>query len=75
MNVFNNWRLIILLCLTLGLAPYYPEPHFYGKIKWILGGAQGMQFLDWFDFLLHGIPFLLLIRLLVVKGITKSKRS
>jgi len=73
MNVFNNWRLIILLCLTLGLAPYYPESHLFGKINWILGGAHGMQLLDWFDVLLHGLPFLLLIRLLVVKGIAKSK--
>jgi len=73
MNVFNNWRLVILLCLTLGLAPYYPEPHLFGKINWILGGANGMELLDWFDVLLHGLPFLLLIRLLVVKGIAKSK--
>ena len=73
MNVFNNWRLIILLCLTLGLAPYYPEPHLLGKINWILGGANGMELLDWFDVFIHGLPFLLLIRLLVVKGIAKSK--
>jgi len=75
MNVFNNWRLIILLCLTLGLAPYYPEPHFFGKIKWILGGAEGMQFLDWIDFLIHGLPFLLFFRLLIIKGIGKNKKS
>ena len=75
MNVFNNWRLIILLCLTLGLAPYYPEPHLFGKIKWIMGGANGMMLIDWFDTLLHGIPFLLLIRLLIVKGIARNKES
>lgn len=75
MNVFNNWRLIILLCLTLGLAPYFPEPHLFGKIKWIWGGAHGMQLLDWFDALLHGLPFILLIRMLIVKGIAKNKES
>lgn len=72
MELLNNWRLILLLCLTLGLAPFFPEPHIWGKIKWIAGGAVGMEAGDWFDVLFHGTPFLLLIRLLVVKVI-KSK--
>ena len=65
MQLLNNWRLILLLCLTLGLAPFFPEPHIWGKIKWIAGGAVGMKVSDWFDLLFHGFPFLLLIRLLV----------
>lgn len=72
MELLNNWRLILLLCLTLGLAPFFPEPHIWGKMKWIAGGAVGMKAGDWFDVLFHGIPFLLLIRLLVVK-LKKSK--
>jgi len=75
MDVFNNWRLILLLCLTLGLAPYFPEPHVYGKIKWILGVAHGMAPMDWLDAFLHSLPFLFLIRLIVVKGIIKKKNS
>lgn len=67
----NNWKIVLLLCLTLGLAPYFPEPHILGKIKWILGGATGMKPMDWFDVVLHGFPFLLLIRLLIVKVIKK----
>lgn len=51
----------ILLVLTLGFAPYFPEPHLWGKIKWIAGGASGMAILDWFDFILHLSPFILLI--------------
>ena len=47
-----------VLALTLGLAPFFPEPHIIGKIRWILGGAVGMQFMDWFDVLLHGAPWL-----------------
>ena len=66
MNVLNNWRLVILLCLTLGLAPFFPEPHIYGKLKWMLGGAEGMTIMDWFDVLLHGLPFVLLIRLIYI---------
>ena len=47
--------------LTLGLAPFYPEPHIVGKLRWLVGGAQGMQAMDWFDLLLHGSPWLLLL--------------
>ena len=64
---FNNWKIILLLCLTLGLAPFFPEPHIWGKLKWIAGGATGMRLKDWFDVLWHGLPFLLLIRLLILK--------
>jgi len=67
MQILNDWRIIILLCLTLGLAPFFPEPHIWGKLKWIAGGAEGMTATDWFDVLLHGAPFLLLIRIVFVK--------
>lgn len=70
--MLNNWRIIILLCLTLGLAPFFPEPHLWGKLKWIAGGAQGMTLKDWFDVLLHGLPFLLLIRIIVINVLKKD---
>lgn len=58
----------IVLCLTLGLAPYTPEPHIFGKIKWLIGGANGMQLMDYFDLLLHGFPWVFLIyKLLTLK--------
>lgn len=72
MKILNDWRLIILLCLTLGLAPFFPEPHILGKIKWLAGGAVGMSAMDYFDVLLHGFPFILLIRLLVLKITSKN---
>ena len=75
MNVLNNWRLVILLCLTLGLAPFFPEPHIYGKLKWMLGGAEGMTIMDWFDVLLHGLPFVLLIRLIYINVILSPKKG
>ena len=74
MNVLNDWRLVILLCLTLGLAPFFPEPHIFGKLKWMLGGAEGMTIMDWFDVLLHGLPFVLLIRLIYINVILSSKK-
>jgi hypothetical protein len=67
MSIINNWRIVILLCLTLGLAPYHPEPHLVGKINWILGGGKGMKLIDVFDLLLHGFPFILLIRIIYIK--------
>jgi hypothetical protein len=60
MQIFSI-RTILLLCFTLGLAPFFPEPHIWGKLKWIAGGAVGMQPMDWFDTLLHGFPWLLLV--------------
>ncbi len=67
MNIISDTRLILLLCLTLGLAPFFPEPHLWGKLKWIAGGASGMQPLDWFDTLFHALPFILLIRIILIK--------
>ncbi|MAY82622.1 MAG: hypothetical protein CMP59_00670 [Flavobacteriales bacterium] len=61
----------VILCLTLGLAPFSPEPHIVGKIKWLMGGANGMGAIDWFDLFLHGIPWLFLIYVLIDIAITK----
>lgn len=73
-SFINDWKTISLLCLTLGLAPFMPEPHLWGKIKWVAGGAVGMQPMDWFDLVFHGFPWLLLLRLLILKviGIFKA---
>ncbi len=72
MKPLNNIRLIVLLCLTLGLAPFFPEPHLWGKIKWVIGGAKGMQLMDWFDILLHGLPWILLIRVIIINITQKN---
>jgi hypothetical protein len=65
MQIINDWKFVIMACLTLGLAPFVPEPHLLGKLRWVAGGAIGMQPLDWFDLLLHGFPYLLLLRLII----------
>jgi hypothetical protein len=72
MKLTNDWRIIILLCLTLGLSPFFPEPHIVGKLKWLAGGANGMEIQDYFDVLLHGFPFLLLVRLIILKFKTNN---
>jgi hypothetical protein len=70
-EIINDWRIIILLCLTLGLAPFFPEPHLIGKIRWISGGAIGMTAKHYFDVLFHGFPFLLALRLIFVRLVKK----
>ncbi|MGF1566009.1 MAG: hypothetical protein ACFCUH_11650 [Flavobacteriales bacterium] len=71
--LLNDWRLLLMMSLTLGLAPFFPEPHLVGKIRWIAGGANGMQLIDWADALMHGLPWLLLIRALVVRFMLGKK--
>lgn len=63
MRFFNDWKVIIILCFTLGLAPFVPEPHIWGKLRWVAGGAIGMKPMDWFDMLLHGLPWLVLLQI------------
>jgi hypothetical protein len=55
----------IIMSLTLGLAPFTPEPHIIGKIQWLMGGANGMELKDYFDLALHGTPWLFLIYALI----------
>ncbi|HQV66169.1 MAG: hypothetical protein IPG48_09910 [Saprospiraceae bacterium] len=74
-KIWNDWAFIIMACLTLGLAPFVPEPHIWGKVRWILGGAKGMALMDWADFLMHGIPWMLLIRLVVIHIVGKDKQE
>jgi hypothetical protein len=66
-SMFQKKKLALplLLCATLGLAPFFPEPHIWGKLKWILGGASGMTITDWFDVVLHGSPFIYLIYIIL----------
>lgn len=51
----------LMASLTLGLAPFTPEPHIWGKLKWLAGGGIGMKGADFIDVLMHGAPWLWLI--------------
>lgn len=73
--MLNRWSTVLILALTLGLAPFVPEPHIVGKVRWLLGGGVGMQVMDYFDLILHGLPWLLLIRLMVLKVIGLSSNQ
>ena len=69
----SNINIWAMASLTLGLAPFMPEPHIWGKIKWIAGGAEGMGLMDWFDVLLHGTPWVLLILAALFKFVIPQK--
>ncbi len=59
-NLLLSPWLWLVVSLTLGLAPFIPEPHVWEKLKWILAGAEGMRLIDWLDFVMHGTPWVLL---------------
>ena len=62
------WAIIILACLTLGLAPFNP-PHIWEKLQMLARGRL-VRPIDWFDLFMHGLPW----ALLVVKGVFTLKR-
>jgi len=49
----------VVLALTLGLAPFTPEPHIWEKLKMLAAGTL-VRPIDIFDLLLHTAPWLLL---------------
>ena len=55
---------VILACLTLGLAPFFPEPHIWEKLKMLAAGAL-VKPVDMFDLALHAAPFVVLALKLV----------
>lgn len=50
---------LLIISLTLGLAPFVPEPHVWEKLKMLLDGSLGKP-VDIFDLLMHGTPWVLL---------------
>lgn len=65
----ESFKIFLIASLTLGLAPFVPEPHIVGKVRWVMGGAEGMLAMDYFDLLLHGFPWIGLI----ISGVFKIK--
>ena len=51
--------IIAILALFLGLAPFYPEPHLWEKLKMLADGTLSRP-IDIFDLFLHGLPVVLL---------------
>ena len=57
MNWIDNlpWSIVILACLTLGLAPFTP-PHLWEKLQ-MLSRGELVRPLGWADLLLHAAPW------------------
>ena len=61
-----NWidrqplALFVLAALTLGLAPFVPEPHLVEKLRMLAAGELTRP-LDIFDLVLHAAPWILLL--------------
>jgi len=62
------WGLLIIACLSLGLAPYNP-PHLVEKLQMLFKGRLERP-IDWFDLFMHGLPWLLLL----LKGVFSLKK-
>jgi hypothetical protein len=71
MKQFITFPIVFILCLTLGLAPFTPEPHIWEKLKRIVHGSYGMNAIDWLDLLVHGLPWVLLL-VLILQRLTKK---
>ncbi|MBN4080069.1 RND transporter [Beggiatoa alba] len=55
-----SWPLIILVCFTLGLAPFVPEPHVIEKLTLLFNGELSKP-IDIFDLFMHGSPWLIFL--------------
>lgn len=63
---------ILIVCVTLGLAPFSP-PHVVEKLTMLVQGTL-VRPIDWFDLLLHGTPWLLLVLKLAAMKIANTHK-
>ena len=75
-----NWldrqplMIFVIAALTLGLAPFVPEPHLWEKLKMLAAGSLTRP-LDMFDLLLHATPWALLLLKLYRQTLAKPPAS
>ncbi|KGO32967.1 MAG: RND transporter [Desulfoprunum sp.] len=73
-----NWldriptSLLIILSLTLGLAPFTPMPHLVEKMRMLVAGTL-VRPVDVFDLIMHSSPVVLLILKIALKPSSKAK--
>ena len=58
LDAFPLWALVVA-SLTLGLAPFTPEPHVWEKLKMLAAGELTRP-LDIADFVMHAAPWVVL---------------
>ena len=52
--------MLAVFALTLGLAPFVPEPHVWEKLQMLFDGTL-TEPMDMFDLAMHGLPWLVLM--------------
>jgi len=67
------WQMVILLCLTLGLAPFTP-PHVVEKLQMLAAGTLRKP-IDIFDLIMHGAPWLLLLAKVVATALYRGSQT
>lgn len=66
--------LLIVACLTLGLAPFSPQPHLIEKLNlWRAG--QLVRAIDIFDLAFHALPWLLLLLKLMSETLHRKNQT
>jgi hypothetical protein len=55
-----DWITVALVCATLGLAPFTPEPHVVEKLRMLASGTLSRP-IDIFDLVMHGLPWAVLV--------------
>ncbi|HBE92263.1 MAG TPA: RND transporter [Gammaproteobacteria bacterium] len=65
---------LLVIALTLGLAPFVPQPHIVEKLTMLMNGSLSRP-IDIFDLFMHGTPWVLLGIKLVRVGRTKSGKG
>ncbi len=65
-------QLAIMSSLTLGLAPFVPEPHIWKQFQNLRLGRP-MAMMDWVDVVMHGAPWVFLIVVLVSMAREKKR--
>lgn len=63
------WTTVMIICATLGMAPFVPEPHIWEKLKMLLGGTL-VRPIDMFDLVFHGLPWMVA----ALKGLRELRR-
>jgi len=56
--------LFIIAGLFFGFSPVN-EPHLFGKIQWVAGGAVGMKTMDWLDLAMHGSAIVIALGIII----------
>ena len=62
---------LLIVSLTWGLAPFFPEPHIWEKQKMLTAGTL-VRPIDILDLVLHGLPWILLLAKLARMGLTRA---